>query len=450
MNWLTDWIFDLFYVLQKSICYVIDFIKEIFYTLAGIKPVNVNGEEKDILNNFLLNDKVKTIFWAILLVGIILLFVFVFIAIIKSEFAYKDKKSNSQILGNSARSFITFLLVPFLLISAIAFSNVVVKSINDSMNYDVVSSGNTTIGGQILVTRGNNAYIGEEDERIEIEQKFINGELDYFNINVVKQYYKVRDIDFFIGIAGGLFIVVMFVMSSVTFIQRIFDIVFLFIISPICVSTIPLDEGNRFQLWKNMMIAKVLSAYGIILAMNLFFIIIPQVQQITFFDNSFKDGIIHLLFIIGGSYAVTKANVVVAQLVGDETGHHETEQLFANLKKGAIDTKAGVATLATGAGAILGGKAFMTGKNTTHSFGGGLSKTFGLNKNSVSKAVNSENKKLNAIKMPTRIASMPIGVIKDLVSGGVVGAGKNIVPRMRNIVKGDTILNHPQKKDKVD
>ena len=79
MDWLTNWIFDLLYGIQKSICYIIDFIKEIFYTLAGIEPVRVNGQETDLLSNFLLSDAVKKAFWSVFLIAVALLFLFVII-----------------------------------------------------------------------------------------------------------------------------------------------------------------------------------------------------------------------------------------------------------------------------------------------------------------------------------------------------------------------------------
>ena len=44
MDFLTNWIFELLYGFQKTICYVIDFIREIFYTLAGIQPITIDGE----------------------------------------------------------------------------------------------------------------------------------------------------------------------------------------------------------------------------------------------------------------------------------------------------------------------------------------------------------------------------------------------------------------------
>ena len=85
MDWLTNWIFDLLYGIQKTVCYIIDFIKEIFYMLAGIEPVQVNGGESDLLSHFLLSDAVKKAFWIVLLIAVILLIVFVIIATIKAN-----------------------------------------------------------------------------------------------------------------------------------------------------------------------------------------------------------------------------------------------------------------------------------------------------------------------------------------------------------------------------
>lgn len=444
MDWLTDWIFDLLYGVQKSICYIIDFIKEIFYMLAGIEPVRINGQETDLLSNFLLSDAVKKAFWSVFLIAVALLFLFVIIAIVRSEYANgENKKSKTLILGKACQSFIIFLMVPFVLITGIALSNTVVSSINKSMNPYVLEQGQeATIGGQMLVTSGYYAYIGDESERAEIEIKFITGELDYNDKDVVAEYYDLRDLDFFVGIIGGLVILVMFVMSSISFIQRIFDIILLYIVSPISVSTIPTDDGQRFKQWKEMLIGKVLGAYGIILSMNLFFIIIPQVQQIAFFGNAFKNGIVKILFLIGGAFAVTKANIVIANLTGSHAGGSETRELIANMRTGKNITRA-ISTTALGVGgAILGGKNFTT-NNKSGGFASGMKSTFTSPTNSLSNPDNL-TKASRYGKMPTRIATLPIGIMKDIATGGIVGAGKNFVPRLNNIVKGNTLFNHPQ------
>ena len=278
MDWMTNWIFDLLYGFQKTMCYIIDFIKDIFYMLAGIEPVVIDGQESDILSHFLLDDTVRTIFWTVVLIGVVLLIVFVLVAIIRSEYANREMtgtSSKAKIMARGGQSFLIFILIPFILIAGIMLANTIIGAINLAMNPYTIMGGEaaTTIGGQILVTSGAHAYIGDPSIRAEIEMMFATGQLDYFDMDVVKQYYNLRSLDFFVGIVGGIVIVVMFIMSAVMFIQRIFDIIFLYIISPVSVSTIPVDDGNRFRMWKDMLISKVLCAYGIILTMNLFFII---------------------------------------------------------------------------------------------------------------------------------------------------------------------------------
>ena len=449
MDWLTNWIFELLYSFQKTICYIIDFVREIFYTLSGIQKVNIDGEPTDLLTHFIISDTVRTAFFYIFLIATILLVVFTLIAIIRSEYANgENKKSKAMILGKSFQSFALFLMVPFILIAGITLTNAIMGAINTSMNpYALSVGGNTTIGGQILVTSGTNAYIGPEAERLSIEQMFLTGQLDYFDIGVVSQYYNLRSLDFLIGIFGSIVIMVMFVMSAVTFIQRIFDIVLLYMVAPVSVSTIPVDDGNRFRIWRDMTISKVLGAYGIILSMNLFFIIIPQLNSIMFFNDAFKDGIVKILFLIGGAFAVTKSNLVIAQLTGNTAGQNETQQLMRNMQTGGNIAKATLGAGATAVGALFGGKRFVDTKKSTRSFTKGMkdsiysptSKPY-LNKN------NEPSKLAKYGGGVGRIATMPIGMIKDFANGGLIGMTQNFIPRLKNIKQGDNFFNHAQGK----
>jgi hypothetical protein len=77
---LFGWVFDLLYLLMVSICKVIDFLVDIFYKLAGLDTVSVDGNETDLLSHFLESNTVKMAFFGVLLVGIILLCVFVIIS----------------------------------------------------------------------------------------------------------------------------------------------------------------------------------------------------------------------------------------------------------------------------------------------------------------------------------------------------------------------------------
>ena len=549
LDTLFGWIYDIFYTLQKSICYLLDFIRDIFCKLAGIETVKIDGSEEEILSHFILSPEIRNAFLGVLLVGVILLFVFVIIAIIKSEAADpQHKKTKGQILVKSLQSFVIFLLIPFLLIAGIMLANVVVGAIHASMTGSMLD-GNTasTIGGQILVTSGYDAYIGPAGSRAEIERMFVTGQLDYNSLSVVKRYYDLSEMNFFVGIAGGLVILVMFVMSAVMFVQRIFDIILLYIVSPASVSTIPLDDGGRFRIWREMLVSKVLSAYGIILSMNIFFLVVPQISQITFFGNAFKDGIVQLLFVIGGAFSITKANMIIAQLTGSNAGMQEMQQMMSNVHSGMHMVHTAGRVAAGAAGMIIGGTDFLTSRRHNASMGESLSAAIHSTRNQryeddgtdddpgggpdgggaggapengtdVQDAAKKNDAQQNTTSAPagqtggetpdtstaeaaadasatdnivaeaasadvkdtqsegdetaatngqseqtdnveqaaeksrvtfgsvakgaTRLATLPAGMLKDMIQGGVITAGKNFIPRVRNIVQGKSVVNH--------
>ena len=546
-EWFFDtffgWIYDIFYTLQKSICYLLDFIRDIFCKLAGIETVKIDGGEEEILSHFITSPAIRNAFLGVLLVGVILLFVFVIIAIIKSEAADpQHKKTKGQILVKSLQSFIIFLLIPFLLIAGIMLANVVVGAIHASMTGSMLD-GNTasTIGGQILVTSGYDAYIGPAGSRAEIERMFVTGQLDYNSLSVVKRYYDLSEMNFFVGIAGGLVILVMFVMSAVMFVQRIFDIILLYIVSPASVSTIPLDDGGRFRIWREMLVSKVLSAYGIILSMNIFFLVVPQISQITFFGNAFKDGIVQLLFVIGGAFSITKANMIIAQLTGSNAGMQEMQQMMSNVHSGMHMVHTAGRVAAGAAGMIIGGTDLLTNRKHNATIGESLSAAIHSTRNQryeddgtdddpgggpdgggaggapengtdvqdaakkndsgqntppadteqnsagnatppaenrtddiVSEAASADVKDTQSegdeaaaangqseqtdnveqaaeksrvtfgsvAKGATRLATLPAGMLKDMIQGGVITAGKNFIPRVKNIVQGKSVVNH--------
>lgn len=64
-------------------------------------------------------------------------------------------------------------------------------------------------------------------------------------------------------------------------IKRIFDIVIHFIVMPGFVSTIALDDGARFAKWKDGLIKAIFGAYGVILGLNFFFILVPILKDAT-------------------------------------------------------------------------------------------------------------------------------------------------------------------------
>ena len=444
---LKDMFFTFLYTCFKCICELIDFIKEIFYMLCGIESVEIGGSQGDLLTNLIRSDSVKKAFLTISLIGVILLVLFTGISIIKSN--YQEKQSWSGALRKSGQSLIITLLIPFTVLAGILLTNTVMSSVNKAMN----PYGNTShplIGGQFLSTIGNGCYTGSEDKNI-VMAKFVSGELDYKNISLVKSYFDIQDMNYLIGILGGFVMLVMFVLSSISFIQRIFDIILLYLISPISIATIPLDEGNRFKLWKDMMIGKILSAYGIILVTNLFFLIIPQVYQMRFFSSDFENGIVYILFLLGGSFAVSKANDVIARLCGADAGRNEMASMIYNVRSGLALTHAVNHKVGGMMGKFVGGSSYMKTRNRGGTRKQALQSASNAKVNEhVHKAPKKPQGKVRkAIGGITRFATMPAGMLHDISQGGVIAMGKNFSSRLDNALHGSTLLNHNEVKPKA-
>ena|GEM_PF-887860 len=456
MSFITDflfgWFYDILYALQSSICSILDFIVLMFRRLIGIDTVTANGSSNDLLSYFLTSNGIRTAFFGILLVGVALLIVFTIIAILRSEAADgQHKKTKGQILVKSGQAAIIFLVIPFLVLAGITLSSVIMNAIDQSMTLAATGGlGQSTIGGQILVTSGTDAFIGWSGQRAQIEQQFINGTLDYNNLWTVKNYYHVPRINFFMGITSGLVILVMFVMAVIMFVQRIFDILLLYVVSPVSAATIPIDDGGRFRIWREMLIAKILGAFGIILSMNIFFLVIPQINNIRFFGNSFHNGLTGLLFTIGGAFSVTKANMVIAQLTGNNAGAQEAQQMLSNIHSGIRAGKMFGRGIAATGGRVIGGSDYIKNKKRGAGMAGGLASSFKSkrNQNEVSTDKTKPRSAMQKAGAATRLATMPLGMLKDLAQGGLITMGKNFIPRMRNAFTGTSLVSRADVKKK--
>lgn len=450
LNDLKNLFFELIYKLQAGICFLIDFIKNVFFKLCGLDTVKINGEDKDLVSSLIQSDTIKRVFLTIFLIGVILLVIFVIIALIRANYQGNEKKGRGTIMAKAGQSFLICLLVPFLLLAGMALVSTIMSSVNNAMQLHITSTP-TRIGGQMLITSGHDAYIGMAEERETIERMFLTGELNYNNLSHVKGYYDITNIAYVIGILGGLVMLIMFALSGITFIQRIFDIILLYIISPVSISTIPLDEGNRFRVWKDMLIAKILGAYGIILVMNLFFLIMPQISDMQFFESDFENSLVDFLFIIGGAFAVTKANLVISQLCGAQAGGREFAQMIYNFRSGLAFMRATGNVLGGTVGRMVGGTDYLKNRKKGNTKGESLNMALQSTRNQQTMQQGQKTKSQKAKQYGgavTRLATLPIGVVKDFMQGGLIQMGKNLGPRLRNVATGTTLTSRAEVKPK--
>src|SRR5690606_295306 len=105
-------------------------------------------------------------------------------------------------------------------------------------------------------------------------------------------------------------------------IMRIFKAATLLIIAPPVVAIMPLDGGKAYQQWRQSFIGVVLGAYGVVVAMNVFLLIMKVIEDagITLFPDTgfymFANAFVNLLLILVGVMMLNDISEFVADIIG--------------------------------------------------------------------------------------------------------------------------------------
>ena len=334
---MFNWFWNFLYSLIKVPLLCIDVIMMIARKLCGIDPIQVeNGvgeEEVDLLTYFMGGDSIVDAFGYVCLFGFILLFLFTVFRIIKDQGVFYEKKSPIRICVESSRILLYFLLVPTIMILGTAFISVIMRGI-----YEATANGNSGLGGSMFVIFAEEAYIGPDDSKWQVLEAFRTGSLEaylsgtnnfsYYNTDVVSQYFNLSEFNFFLGLVGSISVLVLLGLTLLSFVERIISLVLLFVISPLPMSASPLDDGERFKIWREQTINKFLTAYGGLLALNIFSLMLPIIANVNFFPMggsiaNLANGIVRLLFVIGGAFACRRGMVLIGNLVSRGAGSQD-------------------------------------------------------------------------------------------------------------------------------
>ena len=77
------------------------------------------------------------------------------------------------------------------------------------------------------------------------------------------------------------------------------------------------DDGGKFREWREMFVAQMVSAFGPIIAMKLYFLLVPTLVsgQIDYNVNTYTEMCINLFIVIGGAFAVYKSRLLLVSVM---------------------------------------------------------------------------------------------------------------------------------------
>lgn len=423
----------LLYFIVSCILSLIDLCQVAFRKLAGLDPIMIPSSDQPftgdsiyrIIVDALFNNAypaVKTIFWALIILGIFMLLVTSIIAVIRLEYAPDKDKGNSKagVIKNFFKAIFSFAIIPITCLFGMFVANSLVNIIDTATAYNTVSSTEISkyfdkwtgsdsktesndllnyndnsyyaynvFGIRIPTTsepfsatvfkacayscnrvRNNSNYFDDlkNAETLGIFQNFdaqepaaniidegfaINArlkgkhnldrdiskpyyqdwtliklggwkldgltELSKYNVDAIFYFYDLWSFNYIVAFIALMSIGKSFYAFVLFLMQRMFEILGLFLVSPISVGLMPLDNGDSLKQWRSAFVTKFALLVIMVLSLNLVTPLISIGQNIKLFGNKLVDYIITTLFLVAALNAVSSLNSMFSKIfTGDD------------------------------------------------------------------------------------------------------------------------------------
>lgn len=167
--------------------------------------------------------------------------------------------------------------------------------------------------------------------------------------------------------------------------DRMLDLTVLYIIAPLPIACYPADEGKRYDVWKELIISKLLASLGFTIAFIVYFVFCDEIYarfaewnpNFTYISWTLENGefnqatiltIVYIVFVVAGGLSVPAVYSMLAQLVGQTAGRVASDDLnnanqdIGHIQRGLSMVGAGVGAASVGALALGKAGAFGAGK----------------------------------------------------------------------------------------
>lgn len=441
--------YEVLYWLIKNCLYLVDCIMEVFGVLSGLTSIEIEAsgaKEVTLLEYLITNRNVQTVFLVIATISVFIAGIFMLVSIIKNSVVTKHKSHYKTLFEFLMTTTSTFLTV-FGLLLAIWLANEILVLIDMAFN----GGADYTLGQTIM-----NICAGQQ---IDWGDRKVNGfafaginsffgDLGnpswgiFYNIDKPGEG-GVADITTFNFLTATVASVALFVVMIQTVLgltTRIFNIIFLYLSSPLIIATVPLDDGARFKLWRETAISKVLLAYGSVLAVNIFILALPLIQKINIQDApDIVNDLFILILVVCGAFTIPTAQLLFSRLIGTQA--EENREATSGLRS-LFGTALGTGRMIAGAKRAVFGGVNRYGRSTKGMLhygakaGGGAANVVGgvlggnAYRGGVTKMKSSMANLKNTLKGNFGKISAPdtsaAGGGKFMQGGGLIGMAKNV------------------------
>lgn len=330
---------------------ILDQLNQCFDYLIGLSNVSYKGQEMSLLEAMFQVEGLRNAFLLISCLGLTIALMLAIYATARSAFDldFENRRPVSRVLTALFKAFINLFTVELVVMFLVRLSQAVLQGLSLSLSYIGNTSGtSTTLGRMVFTVASMNACLDKKlnlnsggsvgiNDRVRSKFYYLSGNMDYTDSDVVKEYFDLAGFDYVIGILLAGFLVVIMASCLVIFVQRLFDMLLLYLVSPLFVGMMPLDDGERFGKWRELFIGKAFSGFGMVVAMKMYVMLCPVIMgsEIQFSRTSTElDYMTKMVFLLGGAWAVLKSGSTITSLLSAQAGSTEAET--ASVASGAV------------------------------------------------------------------------------------------------------------------
>lgn len=275
-------LYVIYEMLWKIIYYaliLIDEIAKLFYKIAGINFDDGVIENKNMFQQLLNQNVISSWYGIFTIIAIGLVLVCSLVAIIKAMAASDGgKKSLGPIIKNiGLASLLLITLGPIILffISLVSNIGISIASIGGNTNISISDILFSNSGN--LLTVYNETFSSEYTSFRNLGNDFL-----YSLVYEPKEGVTKLDFHWYIVLIGSFYVLYNLASIVIEMVKRIFNIIILYVGSPIVISKMALDDGKSFKTWQSKFLYEFLLFFAQIATFMVFVALVNILNNIDF------------------------------------------------------------------------------------------------------------------------------------------------------------------------
>ncbi len=389
-----NFLYNFLYRLMRVVMMALDAVESTFRTFAGLRTVYVRNETTGVMENagslieaVFRMKSIQTALLGMIGAAFVLTFLLALFATIKAAGNMGETKNTpSRVMRLTARAVLRLILIPLLSLFLILLGDAILLSIRIAMNPNDVRMSNVIfciatldavredthsdadyynsssrtaalakkgaksaeeVGDYGITDKYRRPYLIGVDSDEEKDSaplgfgRIVNDVTSFFGVNdsygkdknrlyVVLDDFDIARFDWFIAIGVTVILIILFGQLAFNAVARIFDCLLLLLVQPFFAATMPIDEGKRLEKWQDTFLARLVSGYGTIVAVNIYFDVIELVfaGKVAFFGAGTTpavDYITKIFFVLAGIFAIQKGGPIVTGIMDANMAAREVQ-----------------------------------------------------------------------------------------------------------------------------